>query len=257
MLFRSDLTPEGRLLYEKGRKLASEARNLQDSLMEHSEYLNRSLYLGGDALTCSYALPWKLAAFRRLNPDVSFSYRHLDQDTLIEALFNGELDIALVGYASRHKKLESRECLKDEVVLVAAPSLNLRKKITFHDLKKVPLIWFNGDRGLELTVNQGLNAADIAPKDMNLVMEISDLVFMKNLILTGMGASFLPMQTVIDELNYCQLEVIEVEGLAINLTTHLLTKKDQKLRKVVSDFIAFASAYDVKQVMAERFKKNT
>jgi|GEM_PF-1912266 len=247
-----DLTPEGRLLYEKGRKLASDARNLQDLLLEHSDYLNRSLYLGGDALTCSYALPWTLASFCKINPDIIFSYRHLDEETLIEALLNSELDLALVSYALRHKKINTQECLKDDVVLVSAASPVGRRKISRDKLKELPLLWVSSDRGLELAVNHGLSTIELVPKDLNISVEITDLVFLKNLIRAGMGLAFLPMQTVADELNCGQMEILDVDGLEMSLTTHILTKKNQKLRAVVNEFLEFAGSSDTHKMLSER-----
>lgn len=232
------LTREGKLLYEEGKKLAREAQRLEDDFLSHSATIAQRIYLGGDALTCAFTLPWTLAAFREAHPDVLFTYQHLDRESLVEKLVSGELDMALIGHPIRHRKLTAQECFHDEIILVAAPD-KAPDKIALDDLRHLPLLWITNDWGLELLLTQRLTEKGLSPKDLNIFMEIEDLPILKTFIRAGMGLAFLPRLTVADELRFELLKAVEVEGLALERTTYLVYRKEKQPREVVARFLDF------------------
>lgn len=132
------LTQEGKFLYEEGKKLAQEAQRLEDAFSSHSATIAQRIHLAGDALTCAFTLPWILAAFREMYPDVLFNYQHLDRETLLEKLVSGDLDMALIGYTIQHRNLTAQECFQDEILLVAAPD-KAPDRIVLDDLRHLPL----------------------------------------------------------------------------------------------------------------------
>lgn len=233
------LTREGELLYEKGRQLAQEAQLLEKTLSEHSASLPKRISLAGDALTCAFTLPWTLAAFREVYPDVLFAYQHYtDQETLVDKLVSGELDVALIGHPIRHRKLTVYECFRDEIVLVSAPE-RFPERIVPEDLRRLPLLWITGDRGLEMLLHQRLLEAGVPPKDLNIFMEVDDLPILKTFIRAGVGLAFLPQLTVADELRFGLLQVVAVEGLTLERMTYLVHRREGPLREVVVRFLNF------------------
>jgi len=232
------LTEEGELLHKEGKNLAKEARRLEDTLSVQSATIAQRIYLAGDALTCAFSLPWTLVAFREAHPDVLFTYQHLNQDSLLENLLSGALDIALVGHPIQHRKLEIQECFRDEVILVATPD-SISDRITLNDLRHLPLLWATDDRGLELLLSRGLSEAGLPLKNLNIFMEIDYLSLLKTFIRAGIGLAFLPRLTVTDELHFKLLKVVEVEQLTLERMTYLVYRKEKQPREIVTRFLEF------------------
>ena len=247
------LTREGELLYQEGKKLAQEAQRVEDAFASHSTTIAQRIYLAGDALTCAFTLPWTLAAFRETYPDVLFNYQHLDQDTLLEKLVSGDLDMALIGHPVQHRKLSIQECFRDEIILVAAPDKS-PDRITVDDLRHVPLLWVTNDRGLELVLNQRLSEKGLPLKNLNIFMEIEDLPILKTFIRAGVGLAFLPRLTVADELRFGLLKAVAVEGLALERMTYLVYRKEKQPREVVARFLEFVQKRRWKEAKEEQKK---
>lgn len=232
------LTREGEMLHREGKKIALSARRIEDAFSEHTEGLAHRIYLAGDALTCAFTLPWTLARFRERHPDVQFSYRHLDQDTLLDMLVGRELDVALIGHHVQHRKLVSRSCFRDEIILVG-PVSGAPGTLTRDGLKDLPLLWMTSDRGLDLLLRHELPEAGLHLKDLTIFMEVGDLTLAKMFARTGVGYVFLPRVSVDDELKAGHLREIPVEGLALERMTYLVSRREKQLREAVQRFLSF------------------
>jgi len=232
------LTREGELLHKEGKNLAKEAQRLEDTLSAHSDTIAQRIYLAGDALTCAFRLPWILAEFREKYPGVLYNYQHLEQDTLLERLLSGNLDIAFVGHPIQHRKLVIQDCYRDEIILVASPE-DAPDSIVINDLRQLPLLWVTNDRGLELVLNKGLSEAGLPPKNLNIFMEIEHLPILNTFVRTGVGLAFLPRLAVADELRFNLLKEVEVEGLTLERMTYLVYRKEKQYREIVTCFLEF------------------
>jgi DNA-binding transcriptional LysR family regulator len=233
-----ELTPEGKLLYQKGKRLLRDAQKLEGLLAEKSDKIAHRINFGGDALTCAYTLPWNVAAFREKNPGVVISYDHLPTDEALQRLLNEELDLALMGHAVRHKKLDMKKCFDDEIILVGSASRS-PDKISVADLPGLPLLWINNDKGLAMVISQELAKAGMPLKNLNVIMEIEYLPILKSFIRAGVACAFLPKVSVEDELRFGLLKHVEIEDLKLARTTYLVHRKLKNDKEIVSRFIEF------------------
>ena len=232
------LTAEGELLFKEGKRLAQEARQLEDTFSEQSEIIAQRIRLAGSTLTCAFTVPWNLAAFKEEYPEVLFVYQSLPQDTLVEKLLGGELDMGFVGSPVQHRKLGSQVCVQDEIILVGAPD-RTPDKITLEDLSRLPILWATGDRGLELLLSQSLSEVGLPLWKLNVFMEVEDLPILKTFVRVGVGLAFLPRLTVADELSFEILKEVLVEGLSLERMTYLVYPKKKHPREVINRFLDF------------------
>jgi DNA-binding transcriptional LysR family regulator len=237
------LTREGEILYREGRRLAQSAREIEDRFAAESEAIAQRISLAGDALTCAFTLPWTLAGFRRDNPDVVYSYEHLDQDELLERLLSGELDVALVGHPVKHRKLKAQACFRDEIILVVRPG-TVPKRIKPAALTELPLVWPTNDSGLELLLSRELARAGVALKDLNVFMEVENLPILKTFVRAGVGVAFLPRLAVADELAFDLLAETKVAGLKLERTNYLVYRKERHPREVLTRFVEYVAESD-------------
>lgn len=241
------LTEEGEVLYRDGRRLAQSAREIEDRFAAESETIAQRISLAGDALTCAFTLPWTLAGFRQDNPDVVYSYEHLDEEELLDRLLSGELDVALVGHPVKHRKLKAQACFRDEIILVVRPG-TVPKNIEPAALRDLPLIWPTNDRGLELLLSRELANSGIALKDLNVFMEVENLPILKTFVRAGVGVAFLPRLAVADELAFGLLAETTVEGLQLERTNYIVHRKDRRPREVVARFLGFVEDSDWEEI---------
>jgi len=181
------LTAEGLLLFNELEELDRAARQVENSFATQSNLLGRRIRVGSNAIACPFTLPWVIQAFKQDNPDVLFTYKHItDEHELIADLENGDLDIGIIGHQIRNKKLSTHTCYDSEIILAAAPSLELADQIGPDDLRDIPLIFENSDRGLELLLSQGLKEIGIKLKDLNITIESDNLPFIKTFVQAGL-----------------------------------------------------------------------
>jgi DNA-binding transcriptional LysR family regulator len=241
------LTREGEVLYREGRRLAQSVRQLEDRFAAESEAIAQRISLAGDALTCAFTLPWTLAGFRQDNPDVVYSYEHLDEEELLDRLLSGELDVALVGHPVKHRKLKAQACFRDEIILVVRPG-SAPKRIKPERLRELPLIWSTNDRGLELLLSRELAGAGIALKDLNVFMEVENLPILKTFVRAGVGVAFLPRLAVADEIGFGLLAETKVRGLKLERTNYIVHRKERRPREVVTKFLDFVEESDWEEI---------
>ncbi len=233
-----ELTPEGELLYQKGKRLQREAHKLEGLLAEQSDLIAHRISFAGDALTCAYTLPWNVAAFREENPSVVISYEHLPTDEVLQKLLNEEIDLALMGHSVRHKKLEMKRCYSDDIILVGC----VRKapdQIKVSDLPNLPLLWINSDRGLSMQISHELANAGMPIKNLKIIMEVENFPIMKSFIRAGVACALLPKVAVEDELRFNLLKKVEIVDLSLTRTTYLVHRKSKNQREIVSRFLEF------------------
>jgi len=234
-----NLTDEGRFLFERGSVMNVEARKIRNELDEFSGKLGQRIRLSGEALTCAFRMPWTLAAYKKIKPEVVFEYNDFSPETAIEKLLSGELDIAFLGQQVRNKKLESTECFTDEIVVVASASADFPDRIEPSELPDMHVLVHKNDLGLEQVVVKGLNELGVPPKSLDIFMEIGNLPILKNFIRVGLGVAFLPRLVVEDDIAAGHLKVMQVKGMDISRTTYRVHRKTPQLPEPLAHFIDF------------------
>ncbi|MBT3231684.1 MAG: LysR family transcriptional regulator [Calditrichaeota bacterium] len=233
-----ELTPEGEVLYQEGKKLLTVARQTEDSFSTMSNQIARKINLAGDALTCSFTLPWMLAEFKKQHEDVNFTFKHLCADDIIDGIIAGDVDMALVGHPLSHRRLTVEPCFHDEIILVGSAT-QAPKSMELGELKKTPIFWITNDHGLDLLLRQKLKENGIPVKDLNVFMEVEELSILKTFIKAGVGYAFVPRLSVEDEIQNNALREIEVKGLTLERVNYRMFLKTKHTREIVSEFIEF------------------
>ncbi len=235
---RIELTEEGKRLYQEGLDLAAHARRVRHSVAEYSESVSRIVHIGSDALTCSFVFPWASVNFCKDNPDVEIYLEHISQDERIEKIVGGELDILLTSSPIRHRFLQSQVCFRDDVILLAAPTVK-RDHITPKELKQCPMVWCTMDQGLDMRLAQALKKIHINTGDLRIAMSVQDVSLVKTAAEAGIGFTFLPRVAVRQSLQLGTLKEITLEGFHFEYTTHIVGHK-KSTRPVVKAFWDYA-----------------
>jgi DNA-binding transcriptional LysR family regulator len=234
------LTEAGRFLQQRLEPLERDARGVMDAFAAHTHHVDRRIRLGGNSLTCPFALPWVIRGFRAEQPELVFNYTHArNEGGLLDSILAGDIDIGIFGHQIRQRKLGAHRCYDTDIILVAAAGFDLPESITAADIPDLPLILDNSDRGLELALSHGLQTAGVSLEHLNLVLETDNLPLIKTFLETGVGLSFLPRLTVMAELKWGTIKEIRVAGMDMRQTIHLLYRKSEDANPMVHKFIEF------------------
>ncbi len=147
----------------------------------------------GTVPSCSAVdLPELLAAFQHNHPTVEISLLEANSDRLIEALREGQLDMALVGLAAAPPAGIATQVVADEP-LVAAVShsdpLAARTTISLEAIQERALITLPRGSGLRSALDDACTTAGFQPR---IAFEASDPDVLVRLAGRGLGVAILP-----------------------------------------------------------------
>jgi len=130
------VTPAGRALAERARRVLAEARDLMDEAAGHARPLCGRLRLGVIPTVAPYWLPRVLPEVRRRHPELSLLLREDRTDTLVEALEAGDLDLLLLALDVPLGRAETLPLFDDPFVaaLPAGHRLARRERLQQSDL---------------------------------------------------------------------------------------------------------------------------
>jgi len=110
-------TAAGQALVPRARAALASVEDGRRAVAEVAGLHAGEVRLGAGATACTYLLPPELARFRRVHPGIRFLLRETTADEALDALANGELDLAIATVD------EGGEAWReDPLVLVASPT---------------------------------------------------------------------------------------------------------------------------------------
>ena len=136
---------------------------------------------------------------------------------VLKSVLAEKVDIAIVEGAAHYPQISYAPFAKDEIVLVTRANNQLSKKaeISPKQLLNIPLILREAGSGTLDIIFNALNSAGINPKDLQIEIRLESSIAIKQYLLYSETATFLSIQSVISELKYNELSVIEIKGLEI------------------------------------------
>lgn len=116
------LNDAGRALQVQALSLLEQARGIEQAFGARAGGLPVRLRLAASTTIGSYVLPPVLAAFARSHPQISVDLQIGNTRDVAQAVETLQVDLGLIEGASHSAGLEVHPWLKDELVIVAAPS---------------------------------------------------------------------------------------------------------------------------------------
>lgn len=167
---------------EAGRRAVSQIEGLEAG----------EVRLAAGATACTYLLPEILIHFRRAHPQVRFSLRETTSTEAVDALFGGEIDIAVISDG------DGEPWFVDELILIGPPDAPTDEPTD------APFVAFR--RG---TTSRTL--MDEAFPDADVVMELGSIATVKGNVRAGMGLALVSRHAVVRDLAQGSLVEIPTE----------------------------------------------
>jgi DNA-binding transcriptional LysR family regulator len=149
---------------------------------------------------------------------------------------NAEVDVGFVTSEPRRPELSVRRLFAEEIVLVVEPKAAGRQPLA---LEELGLILFPKSTGFRQYIDQRLGLRQLS---VSVKMETDSVEAIKSFVTVGIGASFLPISTVREELRQATLARVQARGLGkLERRTSLIWRRDRAPGVAMQSFLGIVS----------------
>lgn len=227
-------------LTEKGEYFFPHAQKILQSYQEAKYGLQQvtipyDLVIGSALSISNNILPEILPGFKSEFKDVRIKIVTGHSQDILQKVINKEVDFGIVR-TETHPQVESIRLYNDPIGLfVPRNHIFLKEeKVTIEHVSKQPLIFFDYGSMDWLMIHRLFSSNDVSP---NISLEVDNMETAKNLVIQGMGISFLPEHCVKQELENGELIRVEMTPpVKINISIDFIYLKGRP-KSVFIDFL--------------------
>jgi DNA-binding transcriptional LysR family regulator len=242
------LTTAGEILTRYAEKIFQTYTDLENELAQLNNLEAGTLHIGASTTVAQTILPKILALFKKTYPAVNFTFIQANTDVVTQMVLAEKIDVAIVEGAAHYPQIAYAPFVKDEIVLVTRANNQLSKKdeITPKQLLNIPLVLREAGSGTLDVIFNALSGVGINPKDLQIEIQLESSIAIKQYLLYSETATFLSIQSLVSELKYNELSIIEIKGLEIFRTFQFIQLQG-KNSKLIDLFKRFCLAsYNLK-----------
>lgn len=211
------LTSAGDIVLGYASRILTAYSNLEAELSQLSDVSGGIIRIGASTTVAQTVLPRSLALLKMKHPQIKFLFTQGNTDFITQQVINEQIDVAIVEGNTHHPQVSYSPFLQDELVLVTGTKTKLAKKgeIKLHELYAIPLVMREAGAGTLEVIQKTLTMAGVETTKLNIEIELESTIAIKEYLLYSEAASFLSVQSVINELKYQQLAIIDIDGFQI------------------------------------------
>ena len=240
-------TSDGMLLTDAGREVLALTQRIEATIASTGTALD--MMAGktagrisiGAVSTAKYFVPFAIAGFSGLYPNVEIALSIGNRQEIGNALRGYDLDIAIMGRPPVDIAMNTH-LIGDHPHVIIAPTahrLARKSRLRLADLAKETFLMREPGSGTRGLMEQMFESAGIVPK---IGMAMSSNETIKQAVIAGLGIAFISAHTVATELDERRLVTLDVEGLPVIRQWFVLVRKDKVLLPPAQAMLDFLSA---------------
>lgn len=199
--------------------------------------------------TGKYVMPYFLADFMKLHPNVELQMDVTNKNKVIESLEKNNIDMALVSILPK-LPLEKLELMQNKLFLVGPKNADIGKQsITKEVFKNMPLIFREEGSGTLQVMEKFIKQKGVVVQKK---MSLTSNEAVKQAVIAGLGYSIMPLIGIRNELYTKTLQIIPIKGLPIKTTWSLIWPKGKKHSPVAAAFLDYARKHK-QQLVQQNF----
>ncbi|MDK2979819.1 MAG: LysR family transcriptional regulator, transcriptional activator of the cysJI operon [Chloroflexota bacterium] len=235
-------TSEGQIVYDNSLKILALYEKTRQAVYHKRSDFSGTLTIGASSGPADYPIPLLLGKFKSEHPECAINLQVGDSSEIIDKVFKQSLELGFVGTRRRDGNLYFEPYLEDKLVLVAAKGHPIaeKKRISFEELVKVPLIVQQPGSGITINLQDALSAGGLNYSDLNILMELGLQDSVKSAVAAGYGAAIISSLGTKKEIESGMLQEIEVEGLDLYRQIFICYNRMLPLTNITKEFLAFA-----------------
>lgn len=218
---------------------------LEEAKEKVDEYLDPeagSIKIGYPSSLARYWLPNVISAFKQDSPNVNFHLRQGSYAYLMDAVKNGEIDLAFLGpVPMKDPDLEGKILFMENIVALLPNHHPLadRTSLSLSDLRTDPFVLFPKGYVLRKIAVEACHTAGFEPK---ITSEGEDMDALKGLVSAGIGVSLLPESTFYDSIPRFTVKV-PLETPRARRTVGVIIPKHREIAPSEKNFYQFLIQY--------------
>ena len=194
------------------------------------------LRIGTTKAYARYFMPLMLSTFHNKYPDIGIELNEGSSLEMTYSLLDFKNEVAIIAKAGDVSGIQFIPFSQEEMVVIAAPEHHLthRNEILFSELADEPFIMKDKGSGTRKLVERLFTQNNCTP---NILMEVSNSEFIKQLVTRGDGVSFLVREAVAAELDEGTLAAVPLKGEKVYLDVSIAYLEDQHLSPPAKAFL--------------------
>jgi DNA-binding transcriptional LysR family regulator len=239
---RVEPTEAGHRLYRSAQRLlALEEQLLEEVAGNGDGELRGRLEIGCSTGPGATVLPLLLCQFQEANPGVAISLSVNDTQHVIDLVAEREIELGVVGAASRHRGVSFEPFFRDEVVLAVPPTHRFAgKTVGLNELRAETLIMMQEGAGVRQMIEDELRRAGLRLRDLEVRLELGLQESVKAAVAAGHGVTFISRSSMEPELAAGSLAAARVRGLDPSREISLVRSTGRTPSRVAEAFVEFA-----------------
>lgn len=223
------LTQSGKTLYRYAEKIRNLYRDMEFEIGQINQQHKGKLIIGASTTVAQYILPEILAKFNTYYKDIKIELLTHNTEDISELLKQGKIDLGIIEGESQSSYFDYKIFKPDEIVLVAKADHPLaHKNLVLKDLYTLNLIFREQGSGTLEFIQNRLKEKGIHIDELNTVMHLGSSESIKNYLLHSDCMAFLSISTVLNELKYNSLTIIDIKNFSIERNFHFILPKGEQ-----------------------------
>jgi LysR family transcriptional regulator for metE and metH len=228
-------TEAGERLASQARQVLAQALAIEDDLLHRARDRRGTIRLTTECYTCYDWLPPLLKPFGKDYPDVRIQIVADATANAVDALLDGDVDLALATRPTHPDQVRARAMFDDELLLVTAADHPLASKpyVQPAHLASETVILYSPP-SFSNFYSQFFGGGDVQPKE---IVQIQLTEAMLSMISAGLGVGAFAKWAIQRQLKRGTLATVQLGPRGMHRTWYGLTRKNERVPQYVDDFI--------------------
>ncbi len=233
---RVELTEAGRVLYRYAKRIFDLSAQAERTIWELKDLEKGTLKIGTTKTYAKHLMPSLISSFQVSHPGVHVILSEGSSAEIANSLMVHKNELGMIARSKYPPQLKVLSFRREELVLILGrhhPLIRLRK-ISLKDLAREPLILREKGSGSRELILERYRDARIKP---SILTEASNVDFIKELVETGNGISFVVKSAVQEELKRGTLRIRTLAEGPLTLNVDIVFLKNRNLSPSAQAFL--------------------
>jgi DNA-binding transcriptional LysR family regulator len=246
---RKILTEAGRRMLEHASRILGEVRDTEQSLLALKGLSDGSITVGLVS-TANHFAPRLLAAFSQLHLGIEVRFVVGNREALVTMLKENQTDLVVMGRPPEELETVSEALAKNPHLLVAPPTHALRgkRRVALRRLRDETFLQRESGSGTRGVMEEFFAAQGFKPRR---ILSLGSNETVKQAVMAGLGLSVLSLHTLALELRSGEIASLDVAGLPLQRTWHVVHLRRRPLSPAAAAFRQFLIAETARYLKRE------
>jgi DNA-binding transcriptional LysR family regulator len=254
------ITAEGELLFSYAHRLFALHEEMESLFRRSKSLQHGQIKIASTALMGTYFLPKIIGRFSRRYPGIEIDLQMGNSDQVTHLILEGVVDLGFSGMTMNRARLKSVLIHQEKLIMVASPQHPLSsRKVSLEDISEIPFIW--RERGTQTRrLIEKWFLKQLHGRYPRKSVELQNMEAAKRMVEEGYGITVVPEAAVKREISAGWLKPLQVEGLNVLNSYHLVFLKTKKLSSAAEAFLRMLSKtrlFSYGENLRTRFQEET